>query len=339
MSNSHRFALSALACIMVLASPLSAQSVISTHSGIIHFFEGAVFLNDRPVETRLGKYPTMPQGSELRTADGRAEVLLTPGVFLRMADHSSIRMVSNDLGDTQVELRTGHMIVDSDEPNPDTSVTLIYSRWRVHLLEKGTYRMDSEPARLCVSEGKAEAFVEPKGQPVTIEQGNSLPFAEVLVADRTDSEPSDALSDWSKGRDQSITADNAITAQIGQDPATQAVSADAFTYYPMLGLMAPSPGLPSSIYSSIMPSQPGFSSVYLPGYTYMPVMLMSYGVGYRSSAYSPYSPRRTFVGVGPGRAPITLYSPRPPVLVIPHPTPGIRVVPAPHPVVHAVGHK
>jgi len=337
MSISHRFALPALAAVMALASPLSAQSVISTHSGIIHFFEGSVFLNDQPVETRLGKYPTMPQGAELRTADGRAEVLLTPGVFLRMADHSSIRMVSNDLGDTQVELRTGHMIVDSDEPNPDTSVTLIYSRWRVHLLDKGTYRMDSQPARLCVGEGKAEAFAEAKGQPVTVEQGNSLPFADVLVADRTDSEPSDALSDWSKGRDESITADNAITAQIGQDPATQTLNADAFTYYPMLGLMAPSPGVPSSIYSSMMPSQPGFSSVYLPGYTYMPVMLTSYGAGYRGSAYSLYSPRRTVVGVGSGRSPITIYSPRPPVLVIPHPAPGIRV--APHPAVHAVGHR
>jgi hypothetical protein len=208
-------------------------------------------------------------------------------------------------------------------------------------LEKGSYRMDSEPARLCVSDGKAEAFADPKGQPVTVEAGNSLPFAEVLVSDKIGAEPSDALSDWSKGRDQSITADNAITAQIGQDPATQTLSADAFTYYPMLGLMAPSSGLPNSVYSSIVPTQPGFNSVYLPGYTYMPVMLMSYGPGYRSSVYSPYSPRRPIVGVGAGRSPISVYSPRPPVLVVPRPMPGIRLAPAPapHPGVHAVGHR
>ena len=90
--------------------------MISTHSGLIHFFEGAVYLGDQSLESRLGRFPTVPQGGELRTAEGRAEVLLTPGVFLRMADRSAIRMVVNDLADTQVELETGAVIVDSGEP-------------------------------------------------------------------------------------------------------------------------------------------------------------------------------------------------------------------------------
>jgi hypothetical protein len=338
MSKWHASAVSVLAAVMALLPPLNAQSIISVRSGVIHFFEGAVYLNDLPLESRLGKYSTMPQGAELRTADGRAEVLLTPGVFLRMGDHSVIRMAANDLGNTQVELRSGHIIIDSGEPNPNTSVSLIYSRWRVHLQEKGIYRMDSDPAHLWVREGKAEAFASPAGPPVPVEQGNSLPFADVLLAERTGAEPADALSDWSDGRSQSIVADNTITAQIGQDPASQTITGDAFTYYPMLGLMAPSVGFPSSIYSSIVPSQPGFNSVYLPGYTYMPVMLMSYGGGYRSSLYSPLRP----IGVSPGRFPIGIgtggLSPRPPVLTIPRPTP-IRIAPVPHPAMHSIGHK
>ena len=85
-------------------------------------------------------------------------MLLTPGVFLRMGEHSAIRMVANDLADTQVELQAGSAIVDSAEPNPGTSVTLFYKDWSVHFLQKGVYRIDSNPPRLWVREGEAEVF-------------------------------------------------------------------------------------------------------------------------------------------------------------------------------------
>ena len=123
MSNRARV-FSTLTAAIALALPVNAQSVISTHSGVIHFFEGAVYVGDRPLESHLGRFPSVPQGAELRTEEGRAEVLLTPGVFLRIGDRSSIRMVANDLADTQVELQAGSAIVDSGEPNSGTSVTL-----------------------------------------------------------------------------------------------------------------------------------------------------------------------------------------------------------------------
>src|ERR1700675_5152630 len=112
MSNRRACAFSSLAAVIALALPAGAQSVISTHSGVIHFFEGAVYLGDQPLESHLGRFPSVPQGAELRTAEGRAEVLLTPGVFLRLGEQSAIRMVANDLADTQVELRAGSAIVD-----------------------------------------------------------------------------------------------------------------------------------------------------------------------------------------------------------------------------------
>src|ERR1700722_14340721 len=156
--SNRAWTFSALTAVIAMALPLNAQSVISTHSGVIHFFEGAVYLGDRPLESHLGKFPSLPQGAELRTADGRAEVLLTPGAFLRLGEKSAIRMVANDLADTRVELQTGSAIVDSGEPNSGTSITLIYKDWRVHFVRKGSYRVDSDPPRLRVREGGAEVF-------------------------------------------------------------------------------------------------------------------------------------------------------------------------------------
>jgi len=330
MSNRRTCAFSAFsrwAAAMALALPAHAQSVISTHSGVIHFFEGAVYLGDQPLESHLGKFPSVPQGAELRTADGRAELLLTPGVFLRMGEQTKIRMVANDLADTRVELQTGSAIVDSGEPNADTSVSLIYKNWRVHFLQKGVYRIDSDPASLSVRQGEAEVFAGSSAQPVPVEHGMSLPFAGVLVPERSTERPGDTLSDWADGRGESIAADNAITAQIDEDPLSQTTGLDSFTYFPSLGI--PSLGMDSSgLYSSYLPYQPGFNSIYLPGYTYPPLMLGLLGRGL--GMYLPRLPWRT--GVSPGVGTI-IRIPRAPV---PYPAP-VRAVPSV--VVHGVGHR
>src|SRR5437868_5399578 len=196
MSHGRAYAFSTLALVSALALPADGQSVISTHSGVIHFFEGAVYLADAPMEAQLGKFPRMAEGAELRTAQGRAEVLLTPGVFLRMGERSAIRLVSSDLADTRVELLAGSAIVDSAEPGAGTSVTLIYKDWRVRFLEKGSYRIDSEPARLLVRQGNAEVCAGAAGTPVAVKQWTNLPFAAVLVSERSIDEPADGLATW-----------------------------------------------------------------------------------------------------------------------------------------------
>jgi hypothetical protein len=333
MSNTCAYAFSTLAAVVGLALPANAQSVISTHSGTIYFFEGAVYLGDQlgdqPLEPYPGKFPCVPQGARLRTAQGRAEVLLTPGVFLRMGERSAIRMVANDLADTQVELQSGSAIVDSGEPNSGTSVTLIYKDWRVHFVQKGSYRIDSDPPRLRVRQGEAEVFAGPAGQPVSVEPGMSLPFAGVLVPERSGGEPGDALSDWASGRGESITADNAITAQIDEDPASGTPGSDGLIYFPFLGVGLGS----SSLYSSYTPYQPGFNSIYLPGYTYLPLML---GLsGSRFPTYRPLSPGR--IGFSPGAGGITPI-PRAPLGRVPVPRPApVHVTP---PIaVHGPGHR
>jgi hypothetical protein len=337
-----------------LAFPAVAQSVISTHSGVVHFFEGEVFVGDQPLEAHLGKFPMVPKSGALRTGVGRAEVLLTPGVFLRLGQESSIRMVANDLTNTQVELLSGSAMVDSGEANADTSVTLIYKDWRVHFLQKGVYRIDSDPPRLWVRQGQAEVLTGEGSQPVAVEQGMSLPFASVLVPDTTNTAPSDAFNDWSTGRSQSIIADNAITSQIDEDPDSRPADADTFSYFPFLGVPTISPDA-AGVYSAYAPYQPGFSSIYLPGYTYRPLIIGLVGNGYRSYG-SVTRPRIT--GSSPGissfsptiRAPfptrVPIYSGRPSLPgAVRAPLPGAVRAPLPgagtslsHPAaVHPVG--
>ncbi|HSZ00658.1 MAG TPA: hypothetical protein VK788_14260 [Terriglobales bacterium] len=303
-----------LAVATLLAHPADGQSVISTHSGIIHFFEGAVYLDDQPLESHPGKFSSVPEGAELRTAEGRAEVLLTPDVFVRIGQRTTIRMVANKLSDTRVELLAGSAVVDSAEPGSGTSVTLIYRNWNVRFFERGVYRIDSDPPRLWVLQGTAEVSAVANQGALLVKQGMYVPFAPVLVPERSIDEPRDAFSTWAEGRQQSISADNAIAANI-QDPASMNTSGlDSFTYFPMLGLSAMGPGL-SSTYSSLGPDQPGFNSIYLPGYTYLPLFLGLGLGGFRTplglppyAGISPF-PRAT----GPRSIPVRPISPMRPI--------------------------
>lgn len=323
-----------LTCLMLfaavaLALPAIGQSVISTHSGLVYYFDGSVYLQNQPLESHMGEFPSVPEGAELRTAQGHAEVVLTPGVFLRMGDNSSIRMLSNDLANTRVELETGSAIVDSSDPSSGTAVTLVFRDWQVHAAQAGTYRVDSDPPRVWVLKGEAEV-TGTKGEPARVTEGMDMPLTAASRPEASTAEPADNLSDWNNGRTDSIVADNSITQQIDADPATQTSDLDGggFSYFPFLGV--PVMGVYSSPYSSVFPAQPGFYSMYLPGYTYAPQiivlpMIRRFGGAYRP----PFS-----VATVPGRAPIGPVGPIVPSRpMVPLGHPGTAPAPV-HPVLH-----
>ena len=310
----------ALAVAIVLMLPAFGQSVISTRSGTIHFFEGTVYLGDQALESHPGKFSSMSQGAELRTAEGRAEVLLTPSVFVRMGERSKIRMIANELSDTRVELLAGSAVVDSAERSSGTSVTLIYKKWSIRFPEQGVYRIDSDPPRLWVLQGNAELSADTNEGALLVGQGMDVPFAPVLVPEQSTDQPHDALSIWAEGRQESISTDNAIAANI-QDPASMDASTsgvDGFTYFPMLGLPPLGTSL-SSTYGSLDPYQPGFNSIYLPGYTYLPVLL-GLGRGGFPPVRSPFHPHP--IPVPPYPVPVRLVPPRP---ISPRPVSPVRI--------------
>ena len=49
---------------------------------------------------------------------------------------------------------------------------MIYKDWQVHFLQKGAYRIDSDPPRLSVTQGQAEVFADTTGLPVSVRTGD-----------------------------------------------------------------------------------------------------------------------------------------------------------------------
>ena len=91
----------------MLFSAAWGQSVISAHSGVIHYVEGQVTVDGAAIHPKATEFLDIKPDQVLATEDGRAEILLTPGVFLRLPENSSARMISNTLADTRLEIVSG----------------------------------------------------------------------------------------------------------------------------------------------------------------------------------------------------------------------------------------
>jgi hypothetical protein len=272
---------------MMAGLGFAQQQIISAQSGTVQYVEGTVYANGQQVERKFGQFPAIRQGEELRTEDGRAEILLTPGAFLRVSDHSSVRMLSNSLADTRVEVLTGSVLVECDELLKDNAVSLVYQGETAQLEKRGLYRLDTAPAQFRVYDG--EAVVQSASGDTRLKPGKKASLDGVLTAQRFDRKlDMDDFYQWSSQR-----SSNLAYATIGASQSVLNNGAawrtggwmwssllDEYTYLPGAGLL----------YS---PFGWGFWSPVYMGYYYTPVL---YGSG-------PASAVRTGFGNGQsGRA-------------------------------------
>lgn len=124
--------------------------------GTVNYIEGAAFVDGRPVnDQNVGSIALNP-GEELSTGAGKAEILLTPGIFLRVDDQSAIKMISPDLTRTQVELEKGRAAVEVDQIFPQNMIQIIDGGVTTQLMKTGYYEFDANQPEAMVFDGRAE---------------------------------------------------------------------------------------------------------------------------------------------------------------------------------------
>jgi len=282
---------------VLAAGSLWAQAVISTHSGVVQYLEGHAFLADKPVDLKFGQFPDIKENQEFRTADGRAEILLTPGVFLRIGENSSIRMLSTRLTDTRVEVLSGSAIIESNEIPKDNGIELVYKKESMRLVKQGLYRVDTEPAHFQVYEGEA-VVTDASGQ-LTLRSGKQTNLAGVLMAENFDrkADDQDALYRWSDRRASYVAQANVVAATAANSSGSYGSYGGGYGgygAYDFAGLGGGYAGLGYG-YGGLGSGGFGYNPAFLGGwafnplfgmYTYMPYS----GFGYSPFGYTYYSP-------------------------------------------------
>jgi FecR protein len=249
-----------------------AQSVISVRSGVIHLAEGDVFLADKLVEPKFGEFPEMKPAAVLRTEDGRAEVLLTPGVFLRMGEDSAFRMVKNQLEDTQVELVAGSLLIECAEMLENNAVTVKFKEYSFTPHKAGIFRLDAEPGRLRVYDG--EVMVIAAGTETKVKRGKEMSLDGGVELAKFDPEMGDPLYRWAKRRAGYIAMANLSAAKSLSDSG-RSWRSSGWYMNPYFGMMT-----------------------YIPmGYINSP---FGYGFYGPQQVYRVYEPRPVYMGGGNG---------------------------------------
>jgi len=201
-----------LIALAALVTPAAfAQSIVSVRSGAVHYTEGQVLLDDAVLERKFGEFAHVRENSVLATERGRAEVLLTPGVFLRMGENTAIRMISTELDDTRFLLVRGSILVEVAELLKDNAVTLYVARTPVTLWDEGLYRFDAQPARLRVYDG--EAIIWDGDEPLSAKKGRLVPLGGDPAIEKFDTDSTDALHRWSARRARYIALANLSAAK------------------------------------------------------------------------------------------------------------------------------
>ena len=75
--------------------------------GTVNYIEGQAAIGAQALTEKSVGSSKLEAGQSLSTENGRAEILLTPGIFLRVDQHSSLQMISPGLADTIMTLRQG----------------------------------------------------------------------------------------------------------------------------------------------------------------------------------------------------------------------------------------
>jgi hypothetical protein len=222
-----------------------AQAVISAHSGMVNYVQGEVKLADQPVKLDGAIFPEVKLGQTLSTQSGRAEILLTPGVFLRLDKNSSFRLISNKLDDTQLEILSGSALLEANEILRDNRITVKVSDSEILLLKTGLYHFNADVGQVRTFEGKAQVSGASNSTSTELKGGRTLLVGSSLSPlspqKFNKNKSKDELLAWSEQRDVRLGFSNVSVARsIGSNSFSNSMWAwdpwmGAYTFLPHSG--------------------------------------------------------------------------------------------------------
>jgi FecR-like protein len=140
--------------------------------GSLNYVEGKVSIGNQPLDSKSIGTAQLQSGQSLTTENGKAEILLTPGVFLRVGANSAVKMISPGITNTEVEVEKGHAMVEVAEIHPENDIRITEGGITAQLLKTGLYDFNLNQERLRVFDGKAS--IEESGKQVDIKGGHEM---------------------------------------------------------------------------------------------------------------------------------------------------------------------
>jgi FecR protein len=154
-----------------MGADTSAKSAVP---GTLNYVEGQASIGSQSLDSKSIGSAELEENQRLTTESGKAEILLTPGVFLRVGNDSTVNMISSSLTDTKVAVDRGHAIVEVDEIHPENDIQVTADGATTKLLKTGLYDFDLRQGQMRVFDGKASVLEGDRH--TTVKGGHDVPL-------------------------------------------------------------------------------------------------------------------------------------------------------------------
>ncbi len=190
--------------------------VISAKAGGVNFVEGSVMVVKQNGRTgKLLKGDRVEVGDRVVTgADGRVELLMNPGSFVRLDHNSAFRFKTTSLEDLQLLLENGSAMFEVYAAN-NFRVVVNVPKAKYTLLDTGVYRVDASAqgdSQLRVFKGKAHVGNVAGGE-VKAGRSASITSGGLSIA-KFDRDEKGSLENWSRSRAKELAK---ITSNLRRD--------------------------------------------------------------------------------------------------------------------------
>jgi len=191
---------------------IPALAATPAHPGMLNYVEGQARINGQTVTNSNVGTVDVREGQVVETGVGKAEVLLTPGVFLRLGDNTAVRMDAAGLTDTRIALLRGHAMIEADNLQKGNNISVLDEGIVSRLEKNGIYSFATNPREVAIYDGKVQATANDKT--VELGRGHETNPQGVLTSAKFDrkANENDPLFQWSSVRSQYVAEANIDTA-------------------------------------------------------------------------------------------------------------------------------
>lgn len=239
--------------------------VISAKAGGVNEIDGKVAVfRVNGTSGYLLKGDEINIGDHVSTGDdGKAEVLLNPGSYMRVGQGTSFEFLTTSLDDLRLKMKSGSAVFEVIADD-DFRVTILMPRTAMALTRSGVYRIDIlGDGSSKVSVWKGKVFVGAKSK-TEVKSGHSATVVGISAdIQKFDKDDRDGLTLWSKDRAKDLAKVNASLQQKAMRNTLLNSFNRGWNLYDSFGLWVYSPSRSNWCF---LPFGYGWGSPY--GYTY-----------------------------------------------------------------------
>jgi len=204
-----------LCCSSVIFAQNREKFVISAKAGGINAISGQADVHAKGESEwqQLSITDDLEAGDRVRTAnDGRVEILLNPGSYLRVGGDSEVELSNNTLDNLELRLLRGTAIVEATGADGlELNINISTPHTKLAIVRQGLYRLNVVPndaTELIVRKGRvilSDSHTKVKGGNKVVFSATNVTVAKLTKEEKKAQEP---VENWSKERAETLAKAN-----------------------------------------------------------------------------------------------------------------------------------